>query len=152
MNNTDRNILFRIKTLVWSGFYAAEKTWPRETDCDRLDRAFDELTSAGIIALHNAGYTMSDGISDVNQVLHDWGRSNVKGYCFYHGQDLERAVARDGLTVAFGDLDDVASQKATIGQTVKKVLESHGFVVQWNGDPETRLEIPKFDWKRRGPG
>ena len=26
-----------------------------------------------------------------------------------------------------------------------------GFVVQWNGEPETRLNLSGLDWKRRGP-
>ena len=71
---------------------AAEKSWPKETDCDRLDRAFDALMAAGICALHNAGYTQSDGHADVAQELHDQGREKFHGYCFYHGQDVERAV------------------------------------------------------------
>jgi hypothetical protein len=51
----------------------AEASWPEETDCDRLDQAFESLNSNGIIALHNAGYTMSDGFSDVSEVLHESG-------------------------------------------------------------------------------
>jgi len=39
----------------------AEKTWPRVTDCDRLDAVFAELDRGSVIALQNAGYTMSDG-------------------------------------------------------------------------------------------
>ena len=63
----------------------AETTWPPFTDCDRLDDAFAELNDDGIIALHNAGMTMSDGRDDVGQVLHDRGRKGIAGYCFYHG-------------------------------------------------------------------
>jgi hypothetical protein len=131
---------------------AAEATWPRTTDCDRLDEAFEELNSRGIIALHNAGYTMSDGISDVAEVLHKRGHKNVQGYCFYHGQDLERAVAGAGLMLAFGDLDNDKSKKTEIGRSVKTVLENIGFTVEWNGDPETRLSVPALDWKRRSSG
>src|SRR5262245_25076918 len=47
---------------------AAEQTWPKETDCDRLDAAFADLSDAGIVALHNAGGTMADGINDVAEV------------------------------------------------------------------------------------
>src|SRR5262245_14896850 len=38
---------------------AAEAGWPAETDCERLDKAFAALNESGIIALANAGYTMS---------------------------------------------------------------------------------------------
>src|SRR5262245_49216644 len=61
---------------------AAERTWPAETDCDRLDQAFETMNASGIIALQNAGYTMSDGLDDVGELVHERGRKNTKGYCF----------------------------------------------------------------------
>jgi hypothetical protein len=131
---------------------AAERVWPPRTDCDRLNEAFASLQSLGVIALQNAGMTMSDGISDVSEVLHRGGLDGVMGYCFYHGQDLERAVAGNGLMIAFGAINEGASEKAKVGRLVKDTLECHGFVVTWNGDPEMRLRIPDIDWKRRGPG
>ena len=128
---------------------AAERSWPKVTDCDRLDQAFAALNTSGIIALHNTGMTMSDGISDVAEVLHHRGRDKIRGYCFYHGQDLERAVDGAGLTLAFGDINDDSAVKTQIGQEVNAVLKSHGFKTEWNGDPEARIEIPSIDWKRR---
>lgn len=128
---------------------AAEATWPDQTDCDRLDGAFTTLNNAGIIALANAGYTMSDGIGDVGEELHKRGHANVQGYCFYHEQDVERAIDGDGLTLAFGDLDDDKAQKVAVGKLVSQILTNAGFKVDWNGDSETRLRIPHFDWKRR---
>jgi hypothetical protein len=92
---------------------------------------------------------MSDGISDVSEALHERGRTGIKCYCFYHGQDVERAVAGGGLLIAFGDLDDDKSKKAKVGGLVRDVLEEFGFAIDWNGDTETRLNIPALDWKRR---
>lgn len=128
---------------------AEEASWPAKTDCDCLDTAFETLNSSGIIALQNAGYTMSDGLSDVSEVLHQRGLSGIKGYCFYHGQDLERAVFGGGLMIAFGSLDDHKTSKAEVGAAVKKTLEDQGLQVEWNGDAQTRLNIPNIDWKRR---
>ena len=127
----------------------SEASWPDETDCDRLNQVFDQLNAKGIIALQNAGYTMSDGLSDVGEELHQRGRESTSGYCFYHGQDLERAVSGGGLMLAFGDLDDDKTGKTEIGISVRDVLESNGFTTEWNGDPETRINIPNIDWKRR---
>lgn len=136
---------------------AAERAWPETTDCDRLDHAFDELESAGVIALHNAGDTMSDGLSDVNGEYLDRGRPDrVTGYCFYHGQDLARAVAGDGLRIAFGGVQDDApdagaGRRAAVGRLVKDTLERHGLAVAWGGHADERLDV-RIDWKRRGPG
>jgi hypothetical protein len=166
MSQTDEYILNAIKTWVWSGFYnpdevdsmiddileddadetmlraavapefdrkiAEEESWPDTTDCDRLDQAFAELNSRGIIALRN-----------------ERGRTGIKGYCFYHGQAMERAVAGGGLMVAFGDLDADKLKKTEIGHLVKEVLQESGLAVEWNGDPETKLNLSDFDWKRR---
>ena len=127
----------------------AEKSWPEETDCDRLDSLFEQLNNNGIIALQNAGYTMSDGLDDVGEILQEIGRENVRGYCFYHGQDMERAVNGGGLFMAFGDLDDDPEQRAKIGCVVKECLESNGFETDWSGDSESRININNIDWKRR---
>jgi len=128
---------------------AAELGWPKVTDCDRLDDAFHVLNETGIIALENAGYEMSDGLTEVAEELQGRGRASVRGYCFYHGQDVEGALAGGGLYIAFGALDAETSQKTAIGREVKQVLEAKGLAVEWNGDPEMRLKIPQIDWKRR---
>ena len=131
---------------------AAEATWPATTDCDRLDAAFAALERRGIIALQNAGYTMSDGMTEVTEALHArGGQAGVRGYCFYHGQDLERAVAGEGIMLAFGSLDDDPTNKRAVGRMIQETMEGSGFMMQWNGDPEQRLNLPSLDWKRRGP-
>jgi len=37
----------------------------------------------------------------------------------------------------------------TVGEQIKACLQRHQFDVEWSGDPESRLAIPKLDWKRR---
>ncbi len=130
---------------------AAEKSWPAETDCDRLDQVFTALDAAGICSLQNAGYTMSDGHSDIGEKLDERGMKNFHGYCFYHGQDLERAVNGEGLMLAFGDLKADPANKTKVGHEICAIVEKAGFKTDWNGDPETRITIPKLDWKRRNP-
>jgi hypothetical protein len=127
----------------------AEKSWPAETDCDRLNRVFDAFDAAGICALQNAGYTLSDGISDIAEKLHELGHAKFSGYCFYHSQDTERAVNGDGLTLAYGDLEDDPVKMKTIGDEICAALAKAGFKTEWTGDPEVRINIPKVDWKRR---
>jgi hypothetical protein len=130
---------------------ATEATWPSVTDCDRLDQAFDELNAHGIIALQNTGYEMSDGVTEVAEVLEERDTSDVRGYCFYHWQDVEGAMKGEELLIAFCDIDsDDKVEKALVGRTIKDVFERFGLNVKWNGDPETRLGV-EIDWKRRGP-
>ena len=121
------------------------------TDCDRLDEAFESLRTQGIVALHNAGYTMSDGHSDVAEALAARDAGRFFGFCFYHGQDVERAVSSGELWLAFGALQEDDERKREAGQAVRGALEKAGLHVQWDGNPETRILV-RLDWKRRGAG
>jgi hypothetical protein len=130
---------------------AEEATWPKETDCDRLDAVFATLERQGIVALQNAGYTMSDGLSDVFSVYHQAGgpASEFNGYCFYHGQDLESAIEIGCLHLAFGATDDSPIKGVRVGRRIKGVLEATGFSVAWDGSIETRILVTGIRWQRR---
>jgi hypothetical protein len=71
------------------------------------------------------------------------------GFCFYHEQDVESALESKGIWIAFGGFDQEEVTTAKVGGVAKEALEAHGFKVMWNGNSETRLSIPDFDWKRR---
>lgn len=131
--------------------FTAETSWPKETDCDRLDRVFEALNAQGICALQNAGYTQSDGFSDVSEVIHEEGRENYRGYCFYHGQDLERAINGHGLLLAFGDLDQSETRSIAIARAIVEALAKERFVTKWDGTTKQRIDIRNIAWKRRSP-
>lgn len=126
----------------------AEEYWPAVTDCDRLIDAFMTIHALHIIALHNAGYTMSDGLSDVGDEYERYSRIQI-GYCFYHFQDVERAIDGGGLSIAYGSFEEDPEETVAIGRQVADVLRDNRFKVEWDGDPKVRLTIPDFDWKRR---
>lgn len=131
----------------------AELSWPAETDCTRLTRAFEQLTAGGIVSLENAGMTLSDGWSDFQEIVHsEWepeGKlGSVRGGCFYHSQDLERAVAGDGLTLAFGSVTDKESDTIDVANEIIRVLKSHGFTPEWSGSIDERIDLP-ITWHRR---
>ena len=127
----------------------AEKTWPEQTDCDRLDAAFRALEQRGILCLQNAGYTMSEGEQEAFEMLSDQPDDKYSGYCFYHGQDLENAVDGGGLMIAFNYIVGKAPGQLGIGLALKEELERAGFTLEWNGTAEKRINIPNIEWKRR---
>jgi hypothetical protein len=131
---------------------AAKLNWPELTDCDRLDEAFDKINRRGIIGLQNAGYTQSDGYDDFREAYHNASDSAaILGYCFYHGQDLERAVAGGGLYLAFGPVDGQLEQTKgpEVGRIIVEELHRAGFEAAWDGSFDHRIHIPRFDWKKR---
>jgi hypothetical protein len=133
--------------------YESEKrTWPDVTDCDRLNAAFAAMNKRGIIALQNAGYTQSDGYEDFRAALKQHRRRPaVVGYCFYHGQDVERAIRGEGLFLAFGPVDprDEKVKGPEIGKMVREELERAGLQVEWDGTFATRMRVPRLVWQRR---
>ena len=126
-----------------------ETTWPAETDCDRLDRAFEQLNANGIIALQNSGFTMSDGYEDVEDHLRKRKRDDIRGYCYYHEQDLDSAMTESTFMIAFGSLNENRATILEIGREVENVLVSHGFNIDWDDDCKTRIRIVNIDWKRK---
>jgi hypothetical protein len=130
-----------------------QQNWPFQTDFDKLAIVFDNLNQTGIIALHNAGYTRQDGEGDcefVHEKLKQEGIP-VKGYCFYHMQDIEKAMNETiaDLYLAFGDFESDDTKGIQVGQTIVKFLQAKGFEVEWDNTMDTRILITRFYWQKR---
>lgn len=127
---------------------------PGLTPRKRLNAVFAELNACGIVALQNAGYTVSDGWSDVNERASALaaGGNRPRGGTFYHGQDRERARRGEGLFLAY---DSYSTKKGkqrdqdalAIGHEIVEVLRRHGFTPKWNGSFAQRIHTGRFEWK-----
>jgi hypothetical protein len=120
---------------------AAEKDWPRVTDCDRLDRAFEALEQTGIIARQNFSCCQTCGSAEIR----DEGEGD--GYAYYHMQDTDHAVEGTGLHLAYGPLRS-GVDAVVIGKRVVAALEKEGLTVDWNGSVEKRIWV-NLKWQRR---
>ena len=129
------------------------KNWRRPTDTEKLVKAFDELCTLKIIALHNAGYTTSDGECAVIEVEGELNKKGVasEGYCFYHEQDLSRAIDPENpsLYITFQKIDNSNDEiTMAIGKKVVEVLKKNGFNVEWNETATTKILILDFKWQK----
>jgi hypothetical protein len=131
----------------------AEKTWPKVTYCDRLDRAFKALEQQGVIALQMAGYTQSDGLEEVEDAYREAGgkKSKYAGHCFFTEQDQEGALDGSGLYIGFGHLSGDDAKGIAVGHMLRAALEAEGFRVKWDGTIKARLFVKGFRWQRRSP-
>jgi hypothetical protein len=131
----------------------AEQTWPPVTDCDRLDRAFQALQRQGVIALHRAGFTQSDGLEEVEDDYREAGgeASDYAGHCFYTEQDQQGALDRSGMCIGFGHLSGDDAKGVEVGHRVRAALEAEGLSVEWDGTIGRRLFVKGFRWQRRSP-
>ncbi len=134
---------------------AAEAQWSQTTDCDKLDRVFDQLNQQRICALQYVGDTMDDGYGSVSDTINADGvpQDRYMGYCFYHRQDMDHALQGDGLLLAFGHLDsDNPKDAVPVGQMICDALRQEGLEVTWDGTHKRRIELPGLRWQRRTPG
>jgi hypothetical protein len=128
-----------------------EKSWEEITDFDKLKSCFDQLNKNNIIAIHNAGYTVDEGVHDSFEVFHHLQTKDIspKGFCFYHFQDIEYALESPLLNIAFGDFNNKKKKSLEIGKIIANVLEDNGFSLNWNEDLNMPIEINPFIWKKR---
>jgi hypothetical protein len=128
-------------------FEAEWKGWPRPTDNDRLDEAFEALAAAGIVARQDWTCCQTCGHAEI------WGEieaeqergAPVRGYTFYHQQDTESAVGGSGLYLAYGAMEEEGLVE--VGEEIRRVLEGKGLRVRWNGSANARIWV-EMEWHR----
>lgn len=149
-NEIDEQWLKESITREYEKHLANSKTWQHPTDTDRLHKVFDGIIKQNIVALHNAGYTQSDALFDVQDVWQDLEDEGVQpiGYCYYHGQDMERAIEDGILCIGYyGAKENNDKEAILIGNKIATALREEGFDVNWNTAASKRIEIVNFNWQ-----
>ena len=137
----------------WTEKKKAEASWPATTDYDRLDTVFQALDKSEILALHNAGNTQSDARSDAGEAWHARGgpKSGIRGFIFYHGQDLERVINDGQLYIGYGVVAGTKEQAVEIAREAGEAFVKAGFAVTVPPNADERILITGIDWKKRSP-
>ena len=142
-----------------------QKQWQAPTTWDKLAQVFDNLCQNKIIALHNAGNTISEGEQEIYETFsiinEDDKTFTPIGYCFYHWQDVD-LVSEDGdLCLAFGNIEVTSLEDAEyeynnnkeasikIGQQIVNELKQYGFKVDWGNVIEKRIRITNLNWQKK---
>lgn len=126
--------------------------WKKPTDFDRLAKAFDKLILGHIVCLHNAGHTKQDGESDCMETIEQLSELGIKtiGFCYYHSQDLARAVNSDirSLYIGFGSATQNEGDTLQVGNKIVSILKEYNFDVVWTGSVDQRIEIKNINWQK----
>lgn len=126
-------------------------TWEKPTDFEKLAKAFDELNKQGIVSLHKAGYTRQDGENDCLEIIEELKALNikVKGYCYYHTQDLERAIGNEKmLFIGYDSYNQEDKLAEEVAQDIVKMLKHNGLHPKWNGSLNSRIEVLDINWQK----
>ena len=146
-----------------AGLRAEARTWPQETDNDRLNQAFRQLNAAGVIARQDFACCTSCAHAEIWDEVPD--RRDWRGYVWFHRQDMERAVVGDGLYLGFGGRDErsrlqrlfvgrtdgTREDAASIGHEIVQALAGEGLPTIWDGKVDRRILIEPFEWRRPPP-
>lgn len=117
---------------------------------NKLEEAFKALALKDIVAIHNCGYDIEEGVADafelnvhlINNKFHP------EGFCFYSFEDIEEAIEEDKLKITFGDFENDENKALKIGEIVAEALKSAGFTLIWDGTINNQIEINPFKWDK----
>lgn len=126
------------------------RSWTKDTDTSKLRKVFDLLCKQNILAVHSIGYDTSEAIYDIQELWNDLEDDGIHpiGYCYYHGQDLERVIETGELIISFSGIKEKNEKEAIgIGNKVASALQDAGFTIEWNNSASDRIKVVDFKWQ-----
>lgn len=140
----------RITAQLISVHRRVQARWKTPTDCDKLDTAFARLERRGVVSRQNFTCCSTCGHHEIwDEIREAKGRGKVSGYVFYHMQDTEGACEGGSLYLKYGAVAEGEAAVAEIGRAVVEELEVVGLKAEWNGRPDTAVQVVGLKWKRR---
>ena len=116
----------------------------------KLENAFSSLASEKIVAIHNCGYDVSEGVNDAFELYVHLQNNKLlaDGFCFYTFEDIEEAICEGKLRITFGDFENNEEKALEIGKIVYKYLKEENFSIEWDGTINNQIEINPFKWDK----
>ena len=116
----------------------------------KLENAFSRLASEKIVAIHNCGYDVSEGVNDAFELYVHLQNNKflAEGFCFYTFEDIEESIYDNNLKITFGDFENNEEKALEIGKIVYKYLKEENFTIEWDGTINNQIEINPFKWDK----
>ena len=136
----------RVRTafdLAFQARLAQQAQWTAEETTTNLDRAFEELNGAGVIARQNFSCCMNCGSSEIHDERDD--SREWRGYVFFHEQDTDRLLESGSVYLAYGAFEPVDLHQL-VETDILPVLARHGLQPGWDGDLDTRILVGNAQW------
>ena len=116
----------------------------------KLENAFTQISKEGIVAIHNCGYDIEEGVGDAFELnVHLLNNKfEAEGFCFYTFEDVEYAIFDGNLKITFGDFENDEKKALEIGKAVSKCLNEKGFTIIWDETVNNQIEINPFEWDK----
>jgi len=133
----------------FSDFDVSKNTSSNE-NFSRLEDVFASLKNEKIVAIHNCGFDIKEGVADAFELfvhLHN-NKFTAEGFCFYTFDDVEEAIWEEKLKITFGDFENDEAKALEIGKTVSKYLKEADFSINWDETINNQIEINPFKWDK----
>ena len=116
----------------------------------KLENAFNLLSAEGIVAIHNCGFDIEEGVADAFELFVHLSNNKFKpqGFCFYTFDDVEEAIWDNKLKITFGDYENDEAKALEIGKIVAKYLKDENFEINWDETVNNQIEINPFNWDK----
>lgn len=120
------------------------------TNFKRLENAFNSLAHENIVAIHNCGYDIEEGVTDAFELFVHLRNNKLSpiGFCFYTFEDVEEAIEDGILKITFGDFENDEHKGLEIGKIVNDALKAENFKINWDGTVNNQIEIIQFVWDK----
>ena len=116
----------------------------------KLENVFINLADEGIVAIHNCGYDIKEGVNDSFELYTHLINNDFtpEGFCFYTFEDVEQAVYDEKLKITFGDFQNDENKALEIGKKIYTSLKDEGFLILWDESINSQIEINSFKWDK----
>jgi hypothetical protein len=133
----------------FSDFDVSKNTSSNE-NFSRLEDVFASLKDEKIVAIHNCGFDIEEGVADAFELFVHLQNNKfaVDGFCFYTFDDVEEAIWEEKLKITFGDFENDEAKALEIGKTVSKYLKEADFSINWDETINNQIEINPFKWDK----
>ena len=125
-----------------------ESAWVSATDCDKLDKAFADLETQGVLTRQNFTCCNDCGHEEMQSELRKQKRKKLRGFAFFHQQDTQKACQGNNLLLTFDAIEKNLEKAVEVGEDIVKALQKAGLVAEWNGSYLQRIVV-KVSWKKR---
>ncbi|MFG2333699.1 DUF6891 domain-containing protein [Streptomyces sp. NPDC048604] len=133
---------------LWLARVAESADWEGVTDPERISAAFEALDGAGITARENFTCCRNCGTAEIGGE----GGADARGFVYFHSQCTEGAANGGPLFLLYGGFDGTAQSAAEVGREVTEALRGQGLTVEWDGSPESSIQVTGLDWRKRLTG
>jgi hypothetical protein len=143
-----------------------QATWPKVTDCDRLDDVETDLRERGIVLWQVSPCCDTCTFSELPMRIDEIDkrfpgfRERVRGYAFFIDQNMPEVLSETrevSVFLAYGWLSSDGSKVADeiyqknalgIAHEICDCLRDHGFEPDWDGKLSNKIGV-RLNWQRR---